>query len=349
MPILKNGAIVTVQQHIIEHQAQHPTANGQFSWLLSAITLSTKIISSYVRRAGLVDVLGAEGGTNVQGEVVQKLDRIANDTLIHTLGYRGNVGIVASEEDDGPRVLQEVGKGGQYIVMFDPLDGSSNIDANVPVGTIFTILGNPPQAIETQEAVLQPGIRQLAAGYVVYGSSTVLVYTTGAGVHMFTLDNQFGSYLLTRENVKMPEWAPEYSCNEAYRATFPKPYQDYLFWCKGEKHDPQMPPPPKKGYSLRYIGSLVADFHRILLKGGVFMYPPTLKNPEGKLRLMYEANPLAFIAEQAGGLATDGEGRILTRRPTSLHGRTPLIIGSKGNVDDVMHFTRAAKPQTAAV
>jgi len=336
MPILKNGAFVTVQQHILEQQRRHPTASGQFSWLLSAITLSTKIIASYVRRAGLVNVWGDDDDSdlNVQGEVVQKLDVIANNTLKHALGYRDNVGIVASEEDDDPRVLQEIGSGGHYIVMFDPLDGSSNIDANVSVGTIFTVLGNPPQATETEQAVLQPGVRQLAAGYVVYGSSTVLVYTTGEGVHMFTLDPQFGAYLLTRENIQMPEHSPQYSVNEAYAATFPKGYQDYLQWAKA----------PEDGgtYSMRYIGSLVADFHRILIKGGVFMYPPTQKSPDGKLRLMYEANPLAFLAEQAGGAATNGEQRILDVQPQSLHERTPLVIGGKQNVEDVMRHVTGA-------
>ncbi len=339
MPIYKNGAIVTVQQHILEQQRKHPTASGQFSWLLSAITLSTKIIASYVRRAGLVDVWGEEnGGTNVQGEVVQKLDVLANNTLMHTLGYRDSVGIIASEEDDAPRVLQDVGAGGHHIVMFDPLDGSSNIDANVPVGTIFTVLGNPPQATDTEQAVLQPGIRQLAAGYVVYGSSTVLVYTTGDGVHMFTLDPQYGAYLLTREKIKMPEYAPQYSVNEAYTPSFPQSYRDYLQWCKTEGEG---------AHSMRYIGSLVADFHRILLKGGVFLYPPTEKAPSGKLRLMYEANPLAFIAEQAGGAASNGSKRILAVQPRSLHERTPLIIGSKRNVDEVHNFVNPAAATAA--
>ena len=322
--------IVTVQQHIIEAQREHPTATGEFSWLLSAITLSTKIISSYVRRAGLLNVLGAEGSENVQGEVVQRLDRIANDTLKHTLGYRGNVGIVASEEDDEPVIIQEPGTGGKYIVMFDPLDGSSNIDANVAVGTIFTVFKNPDGG-DTARAVLQSGAQQIAAGYVVYGSGTVLVYTTGDGVHMFTLDPTIGAYVLTRENIRIPERNNQYAVNEAYAETFPDSYREYLDWAKSGN-----------GYSMRYIGSLVADFHRILLKGGVFMYPPTTKNPEGKLRLMYECNPLAFIVEQAGGAATDGRGRILEREPHSLHCRTPLIIGSRGNVDDVMRFVKGS-------
>ncbi len=337
MAIKKNGGIVTVQQHIIEQQRQHPTATGEFSWLLSGITLSTKIISSYVRRAGLVDVLGEAGGggtggnKNVQGEIVQKLDIIANDTLVRTLGYRGNVGIVASEEDNEPRVLKEA-KAGKYIVMFDPLDGSSNIDANVPVGTIFTVLQRADGERKVSDSVLQRGTQQIAAGYVLYGSSTVMVYTTGDGVHMFTLDPQFGAFLLVREHIKMPVRANQYSVNEAYLHTFPQSYQRYLDWAKDQKKG--------GGYSSRYIGSLVADFHRILLKGGVFLYPPTEKQPQGKLRLMYEANPLAYIAEQAGGAASDGTQRILEKKPASLHERTPLIIGSRDNVGDVARFVR---------
>lgn len=348
MPIQKDGGFVTMQQHyILQQQQAHESTPGEFSWLLSAITLSTKIISSYVRRAGLIDVIGAAPGdaddpaaasqlTNVQGEIVQKLDLIANDTLKRTLGYRGNVGVIASEEDNEPRVLSELGKGGKYIVMFDPLDGSSNIDANVAVGTIFTIFKRNPAEKKVEESVLQPGYKQVAAGYVVYGSSTVMVYTSGKGVHMFTLDPAFGAFLLVRENVMMPEYSNQYSCNEAYLPTFPEGYRKYLDWAKTKEGG---------SCSMRYIGSLVADFHRILLKGGVFMYPPTMKNPEGKLRLMYEANPLAFIAEQAGGLASDGKGRILDLQPSNVHQRTPLIIGGKKNVEDVLRF--AGEPAMA--
>jgi len=338
---------VTVQQHIVESQRMYSdSASGDFSWLLSAITLSTKVIASYVRRAGLIEIWGeaGEGGQeNVQGEVQQKLDIIANETLKKTLGYRGNVGIIASEEDNDPRVVQEVTSGGKYIIMFDPLDGSSNIDANVSIGTIFTIFGNPPEVEGAANSVLQPGYKQLAAGYVVYSGQTTLVYTTGHGVHMFALDPQFGAYLLVKENIRMPDHTPQYSVNEAYRATFPQSYQDYLFWCKGEKEMPNMPS-PQSGCSSRYIGSLVADFHRILLKGGVYMYPPTTKNPDGKLRLMYEANPLAYIAEQAGGMATDGHQRIMDKQPTNVHDRTPLVIGGRKNVEEVMRFTENAVP-----
>lgn len=338
MAIRRDGGFVTFQQHVMAGQTDHGKASGEFSWLLSAITLSTKIIASYVRRAGLIDIIGEAQGdaggsqTNVQGEIVQKLDLIANDTLKRTLGYRGNVGIVASEEDNDPKIIQELGKGGKYIVMFDPLDGSSNIDTNVSVGTIFTILQRLPGEKHVDQSVLQPGYKQLAAGYVVYGSSTVMVYTVGQGVHMFTLDPQFGAYLLVQENIRTPEYVNQYSVNEAYAHTFPEGYSKYLEWAKGQ-HGGQC--------SMRYIGSLVADFHRILLKGGVFLYPPTKKNPEGKLRLMYEANPLAFIAEQAGGIASDGKGRILDIMPTSLHQRTPLIIGGKKNVEQVLDFAKA--------
>ena len=320
----------------MESQAHHPTATGEFSWLLSGITLATKIIASYVRRAGLIDVWGDAGGAeNVQGEIVQKLDLIANDALLRSLGFRGNVGIVASEEDDEPRVLQDFGARGRYIVLTDPLDGSSNIDANVSVGTIFSVLECSDRHASVNQTVLQPGTRQLAAGYVVYGSSTVMVYTTGHGVHMFTLDPQFGTYLLTRENIRMPDSVNQYSCNEAYAPTFPAGYRDYLNWAKDQEGG---------SCSMRYIGSLVADFHRILLKGGVFLYPPTARQPGGKLRLMYEANPLAFVAEQAGGAASDGHGRILERIPDSLHARTPLIIGGRRNVEQVLEFIDRAAP-----
>lgn len=329
--VTRDGGIVTMQQHIIQSQSSHHSGTGEFSWLLSAITLSTKIIASSVRRAGLLDVLGSVGSTNVQGETVQKLDLIANDTLKRTLGYRGTVGVIASEEDDNPHVLQDVTAGGKYIVMFDPLDGSSNIDVNVPVGTIFTILKTPEGETHAQHGVLQPGTKQLAAGYVVYGSSTTLVYTTGGGVHMFTLDPSIGAYLLTRENIRIPEYNNQYSINEAYGHQFPQGYRDYLDWAKE---------PEGGSCSLRYIGSLVADFHRVLLKGGVFLYPPTHKNPEGKLRLLYEANPLAFIAEQAGGAATDGTRRVMEVQPSALHQRTPLVIGSRRNVEQVMRFAK---------
>lgn len=326
--------IQTLEQHLLDRQREHPTATGEFSWLLGGITLATRIISAHVRRAGLVDILGETGATNVQGEMVQKLDIIANETIATCLGYRDNVGIMVSEEDDEPRILKEPDARAKYIVLFDPLDGSSNIDVNVSIGTIFSILQRREDVASGQvmDHILQPGFRQVAAGYVIYSSSTVMAYTTGDGVHMFTLDPAVGAFRLIRENVTMPPTGKTYSVNEAYRLQFPKGIQDYLDWVKTDKAG---------GYGLRYIGSLVADFHRTLLHGGVFLYPPTQKAPKGKLRLLYEANPLAMIAEQAGGTATDGRQRILDKVPTSLHERTTLIIGSKDEVERVLSFWRA--------
>ncbi len=321
----------TVQQHIIERQRkEHPTASGEFTWLLSGIILATKIISDQVRSAGLNNLLGDTGEVNVQGEEVQKLDDLANETILACLGYRDSVGIMVSEEDDEPHIIKEFDGSAKYIVLFDPLDGSSNIDVNVSIGTIFSILQHRENidSSKVMDHILQPGYRQVAAGYVIYSSSTVMAYTTGHGVHMFTLDPTIGAFRLTRESVTMPTSGKMYSVNEAYRSQFPQGVQDYLDWTKTEE----------AGYSHRYIGSLVADFHRTLLRGGVFLYPPTKKSPEGKLRLLYEANPLAFIAEQAGGAATDGRERILDKVPVALHERTPLILGSKEEVERVASF-----------
>ena len=324
--------LITVQEHILNQQRSHPTATGGFSWLLSGITLAAKIISANVRRAGILDVLGSVHTSNVSGDQQQKLDVLANRTIELCLGYRGNVGVIASEELDEPKIVSRSGAAGKYVVIFDPLDGSSNIDVNVSVGTIFAIFerdvtnfnGSNPVA-----DVLQPGINLLSAGYIVYGSSTVLVYTTGEGVHSFTLDPSVGAFVLSSENMRMPDKSNMYSVNEANCNSFPKGYQEYLKWCKTEEAGP---------YTSRYIGSLVADFHRTLLRGGIFLYPPTAKAPGGKLRLSYEANPIAFLAEQAGGAATDGNMRIMEKVPKSLHERTPLIVGTKSEVARVMKY-----------
>ncbi len=324
--------IVTLTQHIHEQQRRFPVATGDLSWLLSGVALATRIIESYVRRAGIAEVLGEVGTDNVQGERVQKLDLLANETILRCLGYREIVGILVSEEDEEPTLVMQPSDGGKYIVLFDPLDGSSNIDVNVSIGTIFSILRCDENDQGPDSAVrncLQPGVRQVAAGYVVYGSSTVMAYTTGEGVHMFTLEPSIGAFVLQSENVRMPESGKTYSVNEAYRDSFSRGVQDYLAWTKTKEAG---------GYGSRYIGSLVADFHRTLLKGGVFLYPATAKNPSGKLRLLYEANPIAFLAEQAGGVATDFSGRIMEKKPDSLHVRTPLLIGSKNEVERVMEF-----------
>ncbi len=319
--------IVTVQQHILQQQLEHfPAAHGTFSWLLSGITLATKMIQAKVRRAGLLDILGDAGDSNVHGESQQKLDVYANEALIHCLGVRESVAVLASEENDEAVTFERAPDQGKYLVVFDPLDGSSNIDVNVSVGTIFSILRKEPNEHASGSSLLQPGTRQIAAGYVVYGSSTILVYTAGKGVYGFTLDPAVGAYVLSHEDMRMPEQGSIYSVNEAYAEEFPDRHNEYLHRLRAGELG--------RTYKSRYIGSLVADFHRTLLKGGVFLYPPTVSQPDGKLRLLYEANPMAFIAEQAGGVASDGSGPVMDIVPTGIHQRTPLVLGGKAEMDD---------------
>ena len=317
--------ITTFQQHIQEQQQGITEASGTFSYLLAGITLATKMIQAKIRLAALDNVYGAIGQTNVQGEQQQKLDVYANEALLHCLGLKDSVAALVSEEDEEPVTFDRSIDTGKYIIVFDPLDGSSNIDVNVNVGTIFSILKRLPHG-DLQASILRPGHTQVAAGYVVYGPSTVLVYTVGNGVHSFTLDHTIGAYVLAEEHMRMPDQGSYYSTNEANAATWPEPYRDYLELLRSGGLG--------REYSSRYIGSLVADFHRTLLKGGVFLYPPTTKQPKGKLRLLYEANPLAFIAEQAGGSAIGGgvngtAGRILDILPEGIHQRTPFMYGSK--------------------
>lgn len=313
--------ITTVQQHILQDQRRFPGASGEFSWLLSGITLATKMVQARVSRAGLSDILGEVGQINVQGESQQKLDVYANDALMHCLGARASIGVLASEENEHPRITAHCSPEARYAVVFDPLDGSSNIDVNVSVGTTFSVLRRPEGAgcDDPVKWLLQPGARQVAAGYVVYSSSTILVYSAGNGAHGFTLDPSIGAYVLSHSHIRMPSQGKYYSVNEAYRDGFPPGYNEFI--------DGLRLGALGRRYASRYVGSMVADFHRTLLKGGVFMYPPTQDNPEGKLRLLYEANPIAFIAEQAGGLASTGAGRVLDVQPTSVHQRTPLIVG----------------------
>ena len=324
--------ITTVQQHLLQEQRRFNEATGTFSWLLSGITLAVKMVEAKIRQAGLMDVLGAQGAVNVQGEEQQKLDVYANRALLHCLGLRDSVAALVSEENEEPVIMNRDPERGRYIIIFDPLDGSSNIDVNVNVGTIFSIHRRlAPDEGDLDASILQAGHKQVAAGYVVYGPSTVMVYTSGNGVHGFTLDPTIGAFVLSNENMRMPEQGPYYSTNEANAATWPAEYRDYIAMLqRGELRG--------QAYSSRYIGSLVADFHRTLLKGGVFLYPPTIKSPRGKLRLLYEANPLAFIAEQAGGMAINGTGRILDLQPAGIHQRTPFIVGSKCEVEVLQRF-----------
>lgn len=336
MPENNNGPIqpryttdnlCSLQSHILAEETKHPGATGEFSWILSAIALAGKTIANKVRRARIDDVLGSLGETNVQGEVQQKLDVISNEIIMRCLGDRANIAVLASEEDEQPIVLRDRAEGGRYCVLFDPLDGSSNIDFGVGVGTIFSILRNDRRKPRDIPHYLQPGVRQVAAGYILYGSSTVFVVTTGNGVDMFVLDQSIGAFVLVKQNVRIPKSSRVYSINEAYRDSFPRGYVEYLKWAH------------KNGYSSRYIGSFAADMHRILLKGGVFLYPPTQDHATGKLRLIYEANPMAMVIEQAGGKAVAGLDRILDIKPTGLHQRTSVVIGSPEEVDLVTkHF-----------
>jgi len=319
------GPIVTLQSHILKEQAQIPGSTGTLSWILSALSISAKIISNKVRCARLEDVLGEAGSGNVQGEQQQKLDVISNNVLLRLLGGREGVAVVASEENEEPVILRNDKSGEhRYCVLFDPLDGSSNLDVCGGVGTIFSILRHDPEVSDAPGALLQPGRQQVAAGYVLYGSSTVFVLTVGHGVDMFVLDPAVGAFMLVERSLRTPAACKSYSVNEGNRRTFPEGYQKYLDWAQ------------ERGYSSRYVGSMVADVHRILLKGGVFLYPPTKKAPSGKLRLMYEANPMAMLIEQAGGRALVSPGhRILDVQPKDIHERTPVILGSAEEVEHV--------------
>jgi fructose-1,6-bisphosphatase I len=320
---MSNRPIVTIQSHILQQQAKFPEATGDLSWILSAISISAKMIAAQVRRARLEDVLGSAGEHNVQGEQQQKLDVIANDILMRNLGGREGVAVVASEENEEPVILRTENDGStRYCVMFDPLDGSSNLDICGSVGTIFSILRKDRRSSKIEDSLLQSGGRQVAAGYVMYGSSTVMVLTLGTGVDMFVLDPSIGAFVRVSENLQIPPRNKCYSLNEGNRLSLPEGYQRYLHWAQ------------ENGYSSRYVGAMVADVHRILLQGGVFMYPPTKKAPKGKLRLMYEANPMAMLVEQAGGKALAAPGqRIMDLQPTEIHQRTTVILGGRDEVD----------------
>jgi fructose-1,6-bisphosphatase I len=324
----------TLGEYIIDNQREFQYSSGELSRLLSSIKLAAKVVNHEVNKAGLVDILGAAGETNIQGEDQQKLDVYANEVFMSTLVNREIVCGIASEEEDEFVIIEGKNRShdNKYIVLIDPLDGSSNIDVNVSVGTIFSIyrrvtpLGTPV----TEEDFLQPGNLQVAAGYVVYGTSTMLVYTTGHGVNGFTLNPAIGTFYLSPPNMTFPDDGKIYSINEGYYVHFPQGVKDYLKYCQEEKDD--------RPYSARYIGSLVSDFHRNMIKGGIYMYPTSSKAPQGKLRLLYECNPMAFLAEQAGGKASDGYRRILEIKPKELHQRAPIFVGSKNMVRIVEEF-----------
>ncbi|MBM7037337.1 class 1 fructose-bisphosphatase [Vibrio ulleungensis] len=327
----------TLGEFVVEKQQDFPHATGELSSLFASIRLAAKVVNREINKAGLADITGAVGSENVQGEAQQKLDLYANDKFKAALEARGQVcGIASEEEDEAVYFDRDSNANAKYVVLMDPLDGSSNIDVNVSVGTIFSIyrrispVGTPP----TEEDFLQPGTEQVAAGYVIYGSSTMLVYTTGNGVHGFTYDPSIGVFCLSHESMMIPKDGNIYSVNEGNYIKFPVGVKKYIKYCQENEPEDGRP------YTSRYIGSLVADFHRNLLKGGLYLYPSTASYPNGKLRLLYECNPMAFLIEQAGGLASDGNTRIMELKPTELHQRVPFFVGSSNMVEKLEQFLK---------
>jgi len=324
---MPHSGLITLEQFIVDQQSLYKDAGGSLSRIFRSLELAAKVVNRDVRKAGLVDILGNHGSTNTHGEDQKKLDVIANDIFIAALSKCGEVSVIISEENDDP-VFVEGCENEKYIIAIDPLDGSSNIDVNASIGTIFSIYSrsNSTQA-PTAEDCMQKGIHQVAAGYIIYGSSTMLVYTTGLGVNGFTLDDSIQEFCLSHPKIQIPQNGKIFSVNEGNYVDFPQGIRNYIDYCKVKDKETNRP------YGARYIGSLIADFHRNLLKGGIFMYPATEKTPNGKLRLMYECNPMAFIVEQAGGAASTGQGRILDLACTDLHQRAPIYIGSSNMVE----------------
>ena len=331
----------TLGEFIVEKQAEYPNAKGELSGILSSIRLVAKVIHRDINKAGLTNnIIGNSGVQNVQGEAQMKLDLFAHNTMKQALMSREEVAGFASEEEENFIAFDtERGRNAKYVILTDPLDGSSNIDVNVSVGTIFSIYRrvSPIGTPVTLEDFMQPGNRQVAAGYIVYGSSTMLVYTTGHGVNGFTYDPSLGVFCLSHENIQIPQTGKIYSINEGQYLKFPMGVKKYLKYCQEEDKETQRP------YTSRYIGSLVSDFHRNMLKGGIYIYPSATNYPNGKLRLLYEGNPMAFLAEQAGGVASDGYNRILDIQPTTLHQRIPLFIGSREMVKKAEQLMRDFK------
>lgn len=335
-------SVVTIDRFIIEQERLFPEATGQLSGILYDIALAAKLIANKVRRAGLVDILGALESENVQGEIQQKLDVFANETIIKAMDHGGKLCAMASEEEPDIIPIPDQFRCGNYVLCFDPLDGSSNIDVNVPVGTIFSVMRKITRGVRGDlEDFLQPGRRQVAAGYVIYGSSTMLVYTTGQGVHGFTLDPSIGEFLLSHPDIRIPPRGRYLSVNDSYEQYWNEGVKGLMRRYRGL--DGQ-----QKAMNVRYVGSLVADFHRNLLGGGVFAYPANTQSPKGKLRLLYECNPLAFIVQQAGGSAINGTEDILDVIPTELHQRSPLYIGSRDAIETAREMLAEVKLESVA-
>jgi len=331
---MKKNTPKTLEEFIIERQNDFQYSTGELSRLLNSISLAGRVVSHKVKKAGLTDIIGSVGNTNVQGEDQQKLDLFAHNVFVETLVNREIVCGIASEENDNFITIKGLdnANNNKYVVLMDPLDGSSNIDVNVSVGTIFSIYRriSPVGTPVAMEDFLQPGVKQVGAGYILYGTSTMIVYTTGRGVNGFTLNPAIGSFYLSHPDMTCPENGKVYSVNEGNYVHFPQGVKDYIKYCQIEEDD--------RPYTARYIGSLVSDCHRNFIRGGIYMYPATYKAPQGKLRLLYECNPMAFITEQAGGVASDGKNRILEIEPTELHQRVPFYCGSKKMLKKLEEF-----------
>jgi fructose-1,6-bisphosphatase I len=319
---------MTLERYINEQETRHPGATGEFSGLLHDLSLAAKLVWREVSKAGLVDVIGSTNQTNASGDVVKKLDVFADETIFKAMDHGGHVCVMASEENEDILHIPDEYDAGKYVLLYDPLDGSSNIDANITIGSIFSIFKRvSTRGKGTLQDCLQPGYKQVAAGYIIYGSSTIFVYSTGHGVHGFTLDPSVGEFLLSHENIRIPKKGKIYSLNEGNYCNWDAGMQRYIQHLKEQDKETNRP------YSLRYIGTMVGDAHRTLLYGGIFAYPGDKKNPQGKLRLMYECNPMAFIIEQAGGKSSEGTKSVLQVQPTSLHQHTPVFLGSQEDVE----------------
>lgn len=335
--------VITLEQYIVDQQSLYKDAQGSLSKIFRALELAAKMVNRDVRKAGLSDILGSHGTTNIQGEEQKKLDVIANNMFISSLARSGEVCMIISEENDDIFFVDGADSE-KYIVAIDPLDGSSNIDVNASIGSIFSIYQRKKNlSSPSMEDCLQKGKHQVAAGYFIYGSSTMLVYTTGSGVNGFTLDDGIQEFCLSHPNIQIPVDGKIFSLNEGNQDEFSEGVRDYIAFCKEKDKESSRP------YTARYIGSLIADFHRNLIKGGIFLYPATLSAPNGKLRLLYECNAMAFLVEQAGGLASSGDGRILDVRPIELHQRTPLFIGSKNMVEKALFMLNGAQTNETLV
>lgn len=341
MPVIKTSKLVTIDRHIVEQENLHPSATGEFTKLMHDLTFAFRLISSNVRRAGLNDILGLTENVNIHGERVRRLDLYANEVINKTMNHNGNLCVMASEESvEMIHIPNEYPKG-KYVLVFDPLDGSGNIDVSITIGSIFGIYRRRDPSRRDNgnlEDILQPGYNLVAAGYILYGSSTVLVYTSGNGVNVFTYDPTIGEFLLTFESITIPKFGSFYSCNEGNQYKWSKEVNNYINYIKT--------PDPKRGtpYNQRYIATAVADVHRIIHYGGIYLYPAEINKPEGKIRLVYEANPLSFIIEKVGGKSTTGAQSILSVEPTSIHQTVPFFVGSPDNIDDLLMFLDGKEP-----